>query len=217
MDPTLLLNFAYVLNLIAMTVKDVLWLRALLLPAQVSFLTWGAFSGQMAPVVWNVVFVAINGVQIVRILLERRPIELPEELVDLYEKLFTGMKRREFLLFWETGTQGALEDEHIVHEGEEPKQLLCIVSGQARVSKQGRPIASLSRGQFVAELSFLSHERASADVVAVGELRYNSWNQDKLRSLEKINPELYQKLQHILSRDVTDKIKTTSDRMGELG
>jgi CRP-like cAMP-binding protein len=85
------------------------------------------------------------------------------------------------------------------------------------VSKQGRPIANLSRGQFVAELSFLSHERASADVVAVGELRYNSWNQDKLRSLEKINPELYQKLQHILSRDVTDKIKTTSDRMGELG
>ena len=147
MDPTLLLNFAYVLNLIAMTVKDVLWLRALLLPAQVSFLTWGAFSGQMAPVAWNIVFIAINGVQIVRILLERRPIELPEELVDLYEKRFTGMKQREFLLFWETGTQGALEDEHIVHEGEEPNQLLCIVSGQARVSKQGRPIAEDHAGQ----------------------------------------------------------------------
>ena len=127
------------------------------------------------------------------------------------------MKRREFLLFWETGTQGTLEDEHIVHEGEEPKQLLCIVSGQARVSKQGRPIANLSRGQFVAELSFLSHERASADVVAVGELQYNSWNQDKLRRLAKINPELYQKLQHSVSRDVTNKIKATSDRMGELG
>ena len=56
MDPTLLLNFAYVLNLIAMTVKDVLWLRALLLPAQVSFLTWGAFSGQMAPLIYTFVF-----------------------------------------------------------------------------------------------------------------------------------------------------------------
>jgi hypothetical protein len=128
-----------------MTVKDVLWLRALLLPAQISFLSWGAFSGQMAPVAWNIVLMAINGVQIVRILLERRPIELPEEL------------------------------------------------------------------------SFLSHERASADVVAVGELQYNSWNQDKPRRLAKINPELYQKLQHILSPDVTNKIKTTSDRMGEIG
>ena len=62
-----------------------------------------------------------------------------------------------------------------------------------------------------------NHQRASADVVALGELQYNSWNQDKLRRLEKINPELYQKLQHILSRDVTNKIKATSDRMGELG
>ena len=37
MDPTFLLNFGYALNLAALTVRDVLWLRTVLMPAQLFF------------------------------------------------------------------------------------------------------------------------------------------------------------------------------------
>ncbi len=208
-------NLGYLLNLLALAVKDVLWLRAVLIPAQLSFIGWGLSAGLVPPVAWNVVFLSINTVQIVRIIRERRPIELPSELVDLYESVFRSMRPREFLLFWETGTQRRVVDAPIVREGEAPEALLFIISGTARVVKGGRGIATLSRGSFAAELSFLSREPASADVVAEGAVEFNSWRQDKLRRLRKIDPALYVKIQGILGRDVTDKIRTTSSRVQE--
>lgn len=210
MDPFWLLNLGYAINLLALTVRDVLWLRTVLLPAQLSFLVWGATLGYASTVAWNIVFIGINFFQIVRILMERRPIELPPDLDDIYERLFSEMKRREFLLFWETGTLRRIRDERIIEEGARPRELMLVVSGDVEVVKGGRTIAKLSRGSFLAELSFLTQEPASADVRAVGEVELNSWNQRKLHRLGKINPDLSLKIQRILGRDVTDKIRTAS-------
>jgi CRP-like cAMP-binding protein len=215
MHPAVLLNLGYLLNFLALTVKDVLWLRSVLLPAQLSFLAWGVSVGNVAPVVWNIVFLSINTVQIARIVRERRPIELPADLADLHEKVFHAMRRREFLLFWETGTVSQVVDAPLVREGETLEALYFIVSGTARVVKDGRTLATLSRGSFAGELSFLSREPASADVVADGTIEVNSWNQRKLRRLDKIDPELYVKIQEILGRDVTGKIRAASSRLDE--
>ena len=215
MDPTLLLNLGYALNLVALTVKDVLWLRVVLVPAQVLFLYYGVMLASKPAVFWNIVFIAINTVRIARLIRERRPIELPPDLLELYEKCFSEMKRREFLLFWETGSLQTVRDELMVKEGERPEALLFLVSGAVRIESGGRSVATLARGSFVAELSFLTQEPASADVIAEGEVEFNSWNQRKLRRLSTINPDLYHKIQRILSRDMTEKLKTASQRMRE--
>ena len=217
MDPVLLLNLGYGLNFLALVVKDVLWLRGILLPAQLSFLVWGVAQSFVATVAWNILFIAINTVQIARILRERRAIELPSELGDLYESVFGTMKPREFLWFWETGTPGAACDEAFIREGEKPNALFCLVSGRADVVKGGTTLASLGRGSFVAELSFLSGEPASADVSAEGKVEYNTWSHQKLRRIEKINPDLYMKIQGIVGKDITDKIRATSTRLHRAG
>lgn len=211
MDPVWLLNIGYGVNLVALTVRDVLWIRTVLLPAQLSFLVWGAMLGYVSTVAWNVLFIGINIYQIVRILLERRPIELPDDLADIYER-FAEMTRREFLLFWEMGTIRHARDERFVHEGERPRELMLITEGVVEVKKGERSVAKLARGSFVAELSFLTQEPASACVYALGDVGYNSWNQQKLNRLRKINPELFLKIQRILGRDVTDKIRMASQR-----
>jgi CRP-like cAMP-binding protein len=213
MDPVLLLNLGYGLNFLALVVKDVLWLRGMLLPAQVSFLFWGATQNYVWTVVWNVLFVGINTVQIVRIIRERRPIELPAELEDLHRSVFSVMKPREFLLFWETGNLTEVADRPFVREGKYPDALLFLVSGEAKVMKEGTTIARLGRGSFVAELSFLSGEPASADVVAEGAVEYNSWTHQKLRRIEKFNPDLSRKIQGIVGRDISHKIRATSTRL----
>jgi hypothetical protein len=208
-----LLNFAYGLNLLALVVKDVLWLRVVLVPAQLTFLFWGTVQGLPATVAWNAVFIGINGVQIVRILRERRPIQLPLELLDVYQNVFVSMKPREFLLFWETGNTQEAREEPFVRQGEQLDALLFIVTGKAHVTREGNVLATLGRGSFAGELSFLSGEPASADVVADGKVTYNSWDHQKLRRIEKINADLYAKLQGILGRDMTEKIRVASSRI----
>lgn len=204
----LLLNLGYALNLFALTVRDVLWLRAVLIPAQLSFLCWGAVSGIRATVIWNLIFLAINFFHITRILRERRPITLPQELLSIYQKRFSVMKPREFWIFWETGRDEDVDDSTIVEENERPSELMFLVSGRAKVVREGATIAMLEAGQFAAEMSFLSGKPASADVVAVGQAKLKVWNQGRLGLLDKVNPELSLKLQKILSQDVTDKVQS---------
>ena len=93
--------------------------------------------------------------------------------------------------------------------------LFFLISGRARVEKGGQTIATLSRGSFAAGLSFLSREPASADVLAEGAVEFNSWNQKKLRRLNKIDPELYVKIQGILGRDISNKMRAASSRIQE--
>ena len=211
MDPAWLQNLGYAINLLALTVRDVLWLRTVLLPAQLSFLVWGSMQGFVSTVAWNVLFIGINLFQIVRILMERRPIDLPPDLDDIYER-FSEMTRREFLLFWEMGTIRHVRDVRFIQEGERPRELMLITEGEVEVKKGERSVAKLNRGSFVAELSFLTQEPASACVHALGEVEYNSWNQQKLNRMRKINPDLFLKIQRILGRDVTDKIRMASQR-----
>ncbi len=208
----ILLNLGYGLNLVALTVRDVLWLRAVLLPAQISFLSWGAVSGIRATVIWNVIFIAINLFQIVRILRERRPITLPAELSGIYTQTFSAMKPREFWLFWETGRVQTVSDAPIVRQNEKPTELMFLVKGKAEVVNDGATIAVLEPGQFAAEMSFLSGKPASADVIAAGEVELRLWNQRRLSLLDKVNPQLSLKLQKILSRDVMTKAQESARR-----
>ena len=89
--------------LVAFTVRDILWLRILLVSAQLSLFSYGLISANIPVAFWNALFFAINGYQVIRLFQQRRPIELPVELVDLYEQLFSSMRRREFLYFWQMG------------------------------------------------------------------------------------------------------------------
>jgi CRP-like cAMP-binding protein len=205
-----LLNLGYGLNLIALSVRDVLLLRIVLLPAQVSFLAWGLVAGIRATVAWNIVFISINLFQVLRILRERRPITLPADIADIYKESFSGLRPREFWLFWETGRERTVCDEPFVRQGEKPNDLIFIVSGAAKVVRNGSAVAVLNAGQFAAEMSFLSGNPATADVVADGAVALKAWNQNQLSLLENVNPALLLKLQRVLSQDLAAKAQATS-------
>ena len=68
-----------------------------------------------------------------------------------------------------------------------PKRLLLVLSGNAEVEVNSKPIASLERGSFIAEISFLTGEPASADVHAKGEVIFISWKSERLKNLQHQN------------------------------
>ena len=99
----ILVNLGYFFMFLALAAKDILLLRSILILGQLSLVSFGYFSDNLYVSFWNVLFFGINSFQIARLLRERRKIELPGELRDLYEQVFHSMSRREFLMFWNMG------------------------------------------------------------------------------------------------------------------
>ena len=122
----------------------------------------------------------------------------------------------EFLYFWNMGTIKSANDEYLIRSGEHQKNLLLVLSGSANVEVNGKPIANLTRGTFIAEISFLSGEPASADVHANDELFFVSWNSDRLKNLKDENPSFWMKLQHALSEDLIRKVKPQAKKDSQI-
>lgn len=198
--------------LMAFVVHDILWLRVILISAQLSLVSYGVTTETMPVIFWNTLFVLINSVQVVRLIRARQPIDLPSDMVDIYEKYFKVMRRREFLYFWNMGTIHKVSDTLIIKQGEHQKDVALILSGLVEIVKDGKHITELTRGSFIAEMSFLTGKPASADVYARGTIRYISWNQKKLKDSEKLNPHLLIKLHTVLGKDLTDKVKIASKK-----
>ena len=63
MLPTLLSNLAQPLFLIALVIHDILWLRIVLILAELCLLTLGLVVADYPLIGWNILFVGINSVQ----------------------------------------------------------------------------------------------------------------------------------------------------------
>ena len=218
MDSSLvILNIGYALTFIALAISEVLWLRTTLTAAQISLFTYHYFFvNNYSAAFWTAIFVMVNTYNIIKILLERQTKLIPDEIRDLYEGVFNTLTTSEFLYFWNMGTIKSVTNEYFIHSGEIQNNLLLVLAGQADVEVNNKPIANLNRGAFIAEISFLTGEPASADVHANGEVIFISWRSERLKNMRNENPNFWMKLQHALSEDLIKKIKPQAKRESQL-
>lgn len=200
-------HFAYFFYFVALAIRDILYLRIVLISAQGIFIYYGWISNNQPMLIWNMIFIIINTVQITKLIMERRPIHIPEEIEDLYHKVFNIMERKEFLYFWEKGKTVEAVQEILIREGEVQNRIMLILNGSCQIIHNNQEIANLSRGYFVAEMSYLTGEPASATVNVNDKMEYIYWNDTFIDSLAKKKPALFNKVQRILSRDIITKIK----------
>lgn len=200
-------HLGYVFMLIALLARDVLWLRSILVLAQGSICAYAWGQGLIGMACWNAAFVVINAIWALLILRERQAAAIPTELQAIHARHFSAMAPREFLRFWAMGSPGQIRDARLVPAGVHPHALLFLVSGQARVSRQGLELARLPRGSFVAEMSLLTGQSTSADVDAIGTVDVRSWSAEQLAGLRSSRPALWIKLQSVLGLDLVEKLK----------
>lgn len=207
-----LVHFGYLLQLFALLARDVLWLRGILVAAQSVLAVYAYLRGpEFLPYVcWNALFVAINLYWVVKLLRERAAVQLPEELKALHEKYFAALMPPEFLRLWRDGEKRSATDTQLVREGTRPDALLFLLSGSVSVRRQGRQLAELTPGNFVAEMSLLTGEKTTADVVALGAVEYMAWPTVKLTRLRQRSPMLWAKIQSVLGHDLVEKIKRSA-------
>ena len=209
-----IVHLGYLLQLFALLARDVLWLRGILVAAQ-SVLAFYAWTQGLWPYVfWNALFVTINIWWVMKLLRERAAVELPEELKPIHEKHFAALSPPEFLRIWLEGARRTERDVQLVRQGTRPDALYFLLRGEVAVRQKTRDLAHLGVGDFVAEMSLLTGEPTTADVLAMGEIEYMEWPAEKLARVRKTNPMLWSKIQSVLGHDLVEKIRRASAVQG---
>ena len=200
-------HLGYLFTFLALTIRDVFWLRITLAIAQILLGVYQISIHRYDVVIWNGVFTVVNFYHIVRIMRDRKPVYIPNELQDIYKNIFKNFSSKEFMNFVALGEYKNSNEEQIVEEGQIQKHLLLILDGSVHVQREGKHLNTLSRGEFIAEMSLITNEPASADIFSNKSLKYIAWNQNELRHLQRSNKDLWIKLHNILSQDLINKIK----------
>ena len=88
-------HVASILTLAAYLVRDILWLRILSIVASFAGIIFNYYvpvTPLWAVIYWNLVFIAINAVQIVIIIKERSGVHFTKEEREIYETMFQKLR-----------------------------------------------------------------------------------------------------------------------------
>jgi len=172
----ILQNLYYIGTAIGFIIKEMFWLRVVLIVAGLCMTARGIILQDYVIVFWMSLFAVINLIQVIRILLEKKEVHIDAGILDLYKKIFIEMKTREFMVFWKMGEEKRLhKGQFVCHDGVQADGVIQIIDGDAVVKKNDKVIAHLSRGYFVAEMQYLMDEKPSADVIAETDMRLIVW------------------------------------------
>lgn len=193
---------------------DILLLRLLSIVGAVGYIIGGSIAGLNQPgmttiILFSVINSSINIIQSIRIILDRIPIFLSNELKDIYAKTFDMMTPNEFLKAYRLcKTEIAHRGDHITLQNQPVTSLILLKEGITDVIEDGHIIASLGSGFFVGEMSFLTGKMANATaIIASDTVCYLVWDRSKLAKLKIKDPQLYEKLEHAISINLIRKIE----------
>ncbi len=206
------IHIANVLYLVSYSMRDIVWLRILTIAAACFMIPYFYFQPEplYPPILWNLIFMMLNIFWVSRLLLERRPVKLSNEEIQLCQITFRTLTPREIkkilsISTWEQAKPG----ECFVSKNQPLERLLLIYSGKANIEIEGKKVGELQAGQFIGELSYFTDEVAAANVVATEMTRYVSWLKDRLKSYLDKNSDLRAAFQIILGSVLAKRLKDT--------
>ena len=206
-----LVHFSNVLMLVSYSVRDILWLRWFAVAAALTNMPYFLFQREILwpPVVWAGVFIAINGYQIARIYLERRPVVLSDDEQRLYELGFRSLRPRDFVSLtlageWRDGVIG----DKLLTEGQLVESISIPISGSLEVRRRDDYLGRLESGQIIGSTLALTGSPSPVDAAFTRPGRYMLWPLSSIRTFLDKRPELRVALQALVNRDLAAKIET---------
>jgi hypothetical protein len=200
----------------AYLLRNILWLRILLVCAAITYIISGVNLGITSMIGWNSAYLVINLFHIAVLLLDKITISLPQETRKIYLRYFSTLSTREFRKLITINGFCIFQDDHIVHEFEVPDRLYIVLRGTVNVVKGNHTIATLKAGDFIGEMSFLSKQPASANAQAKDLVQCAYWTHDDLEKLKLKNIEAYDKFVAIIGCDLVRKLNYQNEKQLDL-
>ncbi|WP_299876969.1 cyclic nucleotide-binding domain-containing protein [uncultured Cocleimonas sp.] len=209
-----LYSIAAVFSFAAYVFSNIFWLRVFLIIAALLYIVAGISLGLTSMAGWNAAYLVINSYHAAMILFNRSTVMLPDQIKGIYKEAFTTLTTREFKKIITTNPYHVYKaGERIMSEGEDTNELFLLLSGTASVISSFNEIASITSGDFIGEMSFMSKQTASADVFAKNDVVVAYWTHADLYKLEQKNIKIYNKFLTIVGRDLVKKLKRKNQQI----
>ena len=166
--------------------------------------------GMTAQLGTSLLGIGLNGVMIGRYFYARSMASLAYTWRSIYVQNFSLMLPYEFselVKHAQVITVGSQENDAAKIQEQEQgfRSLYYILDGSAAVSVGGDQVATLYAGEWIAEESFLTREQAKDDVL-INHATLLEWSAGDLNRLKQKKPEIYEKLNLIISRNLCHKL-----------
>ncbi len=205
-------HISYVLLVLSMMMRTMLWLRVVAIAAGTASFLYGFFwLDDPVTVVWEAIFVATNLVQLAIMAYEQRHRALNEDEKVLVDTIMPSANMAQIRKLLALGSaKEAVPETVLFQQGEKPKELVILTRGTVQVERDGQVIGACGEGDFLGEISFQNGGPATADVVVTNQAHYTAFEVESLRSFLKRNADIAGTLQASLSRNVAAKLDRTS-------
>ncbi len=202
-------HVSYVLIAISYWMTNVFWLRVIAVVGLVFEILYFRMSGgaMHTGIGWDIVFIAINLFQIYRLVADQRRLRYMKELHLLSQGAFADLTREQLAQLVKAGSWRTLEQgTQITREGEPVTELVLICDGQVVVEAQGRTIAHLHGGSWLANwhLCQAIRRRRQSLSSARRALLFSTWK--GCASLFELMTLLASAIDRVVGRDLAAKL-----------
>lgn len=208
-DPAALFgHFTYLLLIISMLMRRMVWLRTLAVGAGLAKIVYRAFFVfDPISVFWEAVFVLVNIGQLLVIWYFERHHRFHGDEKVLVESLPIAIERRAVRRLLRLARSRELaRGEALTREGEPVSTLSFVASGVFTIARGGEIVAACGPGDYVGELSFLTGQPATATATATKPARVLQFEQAELREACARDDALRRVLEMGLNRNLAGKL-----------
>jgi len=201
-------HLSCVLLIASMLMTSLRWLRVLALGSGLAAMAHFIFRTQdNASLVWAMLFVLANGLQLVLMQLRARRHHLSSEERELLEGVLQvqephHQRRLMGLMQWRDAGVG----EVLMTQGQSRPPLIYIASGAAAIEHDGAIVGVCGAGDFLGEMSLMTGEKASATVRVSNPMRIARFDRDALAQFTSGVPELNRAFDAALNRGLAHKV-----------
>ena len=186
------------------------WLRILTIVA--AFCTFPYFYFQWEPLwsalFWQFGFLLINFINLLVLYFNSLPLSMTEDEKRLQTLVFRNISPREIRKLLEIGEVFSIDaDKKLLDHGQENSSLYLLSKGSCRVLRDDIEIGYLHPGHFIGEMSFVSDQPVSADVIAEKPVEFVKWTKNDLGKFFVRNTSLKQYFYTLLGLDMAEKLR----------
>jgi hypothetical protein len=208
-------HVSYLIIAISYWLTNIYWLRVTAvigLCFEVAYFVIVSGSALYTGIAWDLVFIAINLVHLLRLTRERRRVRLASGDRDLLRTLFEGLDDAQIgMLLNRASWHKVPAGHHLTIEGAPVPALMLIAAGQVSVAVGDAVIAQMGPGSFIGEMAFLTGGAASATVTATHPTRVLHIEQSHLKTLLVIDHQIAAVLHRLLGADLAHKLRARNE------
>jgi len=184
-------NLSYILLILSMAMRDILWLRLLAIASGTLGASYDYFwVNDNVGAFWELSFTLVNLVQAAWLIYERTRRDLSPEESRLRDAVFPMLSVKDFRRVLRHAERVTfLLGDIILKKGESVEHLVLVLEGEAAIEVESVQVARCGPGDFIGEIGFLNRSAASASVTALTTMPCLVFDVEEMRQVMERNSE----------------------------